>query len=113
MSDKQPPKGKSHEALIAELTKAQGEPIAHAVLPNGELVACRRPTLEEFEDYQESLRKRGIGVSNREICLRTRIHPEEDKLLENFERWPMLASVLSDALGDLAGAGIKATVKKG
>jgi hypothetical protein len=105
------PKHDPNEEKLAALVAEHG-PIGHHVI-DGRLIAFRRPTLEEWEDYQEALAKKRRGVAFRELALRTVLVPSQDDLPAIFERWPGIAARISDTLADLVGADQELTIKKG
>jgi hypothetical protein len=103
-----------HAQRLAILAKEHGE-IVHATLPDGQLIAFRRPTQEEWEDLQHALRSgKRAPLVYRELALRTAVEPTDlEKLGAIFERRPALPALLSDQMSDLVGADIEFTVKKG
>lgn len=103
-------KDKNAEKLD-ELEKAHGR-IAH-VLVDGTLYVFRSPTLDEFEDYQENLAKKRRGACHRELAQLLLVHPALESLQAAFARYPLLATRISDAVADMAGADLELTVKKG
>lgn len=105
---------KSKAELLAKLEQDHG-PCASTQTPDGTFFAFRRPSLDEWEDFQEKLSKgRPRGACFRELAQITCIYPEDMSALNAaFDRWPALPPRLSDALSDLAGAEIEVTVKKG
>jgi hypothetical protein len=103
-------KASPHLATIADLEKKHGK-IAHLVL-DGELLAFRRPELEEWEAYQEDLGKRPRGVCYRQLALVTILSPTTEKLNDFFARYPALNARIADAVTELAGANLEFTVKK-
>jgi hypothetical protein len=102
----------SNDAVLDDLRKKHGE-VAHCEMPNGRLIAFRRPTLEEYEDYQEALSTKSRGVAFRQLAYCTRLLPDESELMTIFERWPGINARIGDTLAEMAGAGIEFTVKKG
>jgi hypothetical protein len=110
-----------NSALLAELKLKHDGNIVHCTMKGGQLLVFRAPTLEEWEDYQGRLVKdrSKMGAANRELCQRTAVYPapaadgSTPELQGAFERAPMLASQVTDQLGDLAAGAIEGTVKKG
>lgn len=99
----------AHDAQLADLTAKHGS-VAHVVCA-GKLHAFRCPTLDEFEDYQENLSKKRRGVCFRELAQQTCVTSLEE-LQAAFQKIPVLATRISDALTELAGGDIEVTVKK-
>jgi hypothetical protein len=79
----------------------------------GRLYVFRAPTLDEWEDYQDSLGKKRRGVCFRELSQLTCVHPTLEELQALFASLPAIATRIADAVSDLAGADIELTVKKG
>lgn len=90
------------DARIAELEELHGkENLAVAKLPDGRLVVARKPTLTEWESYQQDAGKRS---ANRGLALQCGLEPDDpEKLAEVFEHWAALPGKIADALSDLAG----------
>jgi len=118
MAEQQP----SHEAVLEQLRQKHGY-IAYCVTPadpskpaevQNKLLAFRTPSQEEYEDWQEGMKKGRMGPVFRTLCLRTRVLPEqEEQLVKVFEAWPGLPARLADEITDLGGADIEVNVKKG
>ncbi|MFO7179580.1 MAG: hypothetical protein DIU78_012860 [Pseudomonadota bacterium] len=104
----------SVSARIAQLQAEHGS-LAHFVV-GGQLFAFRKPTLEEWEDFQDSVStgRKKRGVAYRELAMRCLVEPGDlDALAALFERNPGFNARIGDALSDLAGADLEVTVKKG
>ena len=104
---------KDHSTTLAALTEKHGQ-LAHLVLPDGGLIAFRRPTLEEWEDFLEARSKQRVGIAFRQLALTTRVYPESTEDLNLvLKDYPALLGLIVDAVGGLAGSGLDLTVKKG
>lgn len=110
----------SNESRLAELRKKHGA-LVECVTPkdprnpdvSNVQLAFRSPNQEEYEDWQEGMKKDRMGPTFRSLCLRTRVLPESEELLiKVFEHWPGLAARIQDKVTDLGGADIQVTVKK-
>lgn len=83
----------------------------------GQLFAFRTPTLDEWESFEERMKKgERIGPAKRELCQLTLVHPEGDdglaKLKGVFERAPRVATLIGDELMAMAEGDVEVTVKK-
>lgn len=94
---------------LDELQKKHGKIVS--VVVDGKLHAFRAPTLDEFEDHQESLGKKRRGVAFRELAQITCVTDLEE-LQKAFERKPALPVRVHDALMELAGSDIEVTASK-
>ena len=108
-----------NKTKLDELQKQHGEVVSFTTKA-GQLFAFRRPTLEEFEQYQQGMRKGQVGVTHREICQATLVfpsaangQPDTQALHAFFERAPLVSVRVSDELIVLSGDDIEVTVKKG
>lgn len=116
MGDTKETKKDPHADLIATLKNKHG---AIAVLvASAQLFAFRTPTLDEWEDFEHSIRPKDarVGPARRQLCLETLVYPEGDdgvaRLRELFQRSPRAATMIGEELADLADAGIEVVVKK-
>lgn len=101
----------SNETKLTELGSQHGR-VAHVEL-DGKLYVFRAPTLDEWEDFQEALGKKRHGACFRELAQVTLVHPTLEDLQAMFQAHPGITARIGDAVGDLAGADIEVTVKKG
>jgi len=97
---------------LAELRKEHGN-LVELRFEGHVAFAFRRPTLEEWEDSQEKIRKAAPGVAFREMSQRTLVYGELEALTKLFESRPMAPGLVADELSDLAREGIEIVVKKG
>jgi hypothetical protein len=103
---------KENEERLAALKAEHGQ-VAYLELPGGRLIAFKKPTLEAWEDYQEARQKQTTGLAQRQLCLATRLLPQEAaELNEIFKEYPALNARISDAVIEMAGVDMNLTVKK-
>lgn len=103
----------TNQQKLEELQAANGR-VAHVEV-DGKLYVFRAPSLDEWEDFQENMGggKKRRGVCFRELAQQTLVHPTLDELQALFQAHPGLTARIGDAVGELAGADIEVTVKKG
>lgn len=95
---------------IAALKKQYGELVTTVV--DGKTHAFRMPTLDEFEDYQEKIRKADRpGPVFRELAQMACV-TDLDALQAAFRRRPMLPTKIHDALIELMGSELQVVAEK-
>jgi hypothetical protein len=100
-----------NDQKFGELERQHGECARLDV--GGKMYVFRSLKLDEFEDYQDRARKADRpGPVNREVTQLALVHPTLEELQTLFNSKPAVASVVSDQLVRMAGAGIEFTVKK-
>ena len=87
---------------------------------DGQLFGFRKPSQDEYEDWQEVAIKfaagateKRISTSYRELCLRTLVHGEVDRLAAVFEEYPAQPKEIGSELIELAKGALRLVVKKG
>lgn len=101
----------TNQQKLEELQAKHGR-IAHVEV-DGKLFAFRAPSLDEWEDYLESLTKKRRGVCHRELAQVVLAHPALEDLQALFQSQPGITARIGDAVAELAGNDIEVTVKKG
>lgn len=99
------------KAKVEALQKEHGRTAA-TVMEDGTLLVFRAPDLDEWEEFQESLKTKRRGAAYRELAQLTCVHPELEALQKVFKKYPAASIPIANVLSEMAGGEIELTVKK-
>ena len=102
---------KKNQERLAALAAQNNNRVCHVEV-DGKLFVFRRPTLEEWETFQEDLQKRSRGVCFRQFANVTLVSENLEELTAAIEEYPALSFRIADSVSVLAGGTIDVTVKK-
>jgi hypothetical protein len=112
---------KENEATLAELAKKHGQ-VVNFETKDGRLFAFRTPEMGEWERLQARILTGAeeVGPARREICQCTCVYAggaSDDAIPSTlhalFEKAPVVPSMITEQLRELATDAIQVTVKKG
>lgn len=100
--------------LVQSLKERYGQDITLVEANKSDLV-FRKPTRHEYDRWFDKMQvdKGAASAHARELAQATIIHPDQATLAAVLDDSPgILTTTLVDAITDLAGLGVKSTVKK-